>query len=794
MFVNFIKTALRNIKKQKIYFIINLAGLSLGITASIMIALYVADELSYDKFHKNAEKIVRVTYAISSSSGNFEGARTSPLYGPTLSAEYPEVDLFNRFKVDKPILKYKEIVFETRNFFYTDPDVFDIFSIELIAGDRNTALKEINSLLLSEKEAVKLFGNSNPIGKTVILNDNRECMITGIFKDLPTNTHIKIDYLSPYPQSYYKWMDSWGNNTYYTYLKLKENTSAEYLQSRMPEFVKKYFGAKLNPDQELRVNIQPITDIHLNSNVSEELEINGNYLSVIIFTFVSIFLLLIASINFINLSTARSALRAKEVGLRKVVGADRKSLILQFIGEAVFMVFLSGIIGIIAIELLLNEFNTFTGKGISIDYFTNPYVIPGMILFILILGICAGIYPAFVLSSFKPVKTLGSKSAATPSGFNATFRNVLVIVQFVISISFITCTLFISSQLDFILSKDTGFSKEQILLLPFGSFNKEVVGKFETFKNRLLEYSEISFVTMSGDIPGNMNTTLGFSAEGIGENKKGAITAMIVEPDFLKTYGMEIIAGRDFNRNFQSDLDEAIIINESAAKLIGFENSEQALGKKFNIMKKGKIIGVVKDFNYYSLHKSIEPLVISYWPDWFGIISIKLNSSNLSKTKEYIKEVWNTTFSNKPFNYSFFDQDFNRQYQADQNFKKVFVAFSTLTIFIACLGILGLISFSAKRRTREIGIRKILGASEISLATLLVKDFVLLVVIANIAALPLIYFSMTSWLEGFAYRITLGFDHFLYGGLISLVLAVSIVCRQAIKASVANPVDTLRNE
>lgn len=793
LFWNYIKTSLRYFRKEKLYTFINVLGLSIGITASTFIALYVINQLSYDRFHNNADRIFRVTYRLRTSTADFHHARTAPLYGPTLKNDFPQIKYFIRIHTGSEIIKYYEQSFETDKFFYTDPDVFNIFGFRLISGDPNTVLANPYSITLSQSEAFKIFGDKNPIGKTILLADTLVYNVTGVFEDVPSNSHFKPKYLATYSNPNIKWMNMWGNNTYYTYIKLNSDNAITSLRAAIPQFVDKYLSSRMDEGEKLDIIFQPVKDIYLYSQTRSELEPGGNITYIKILLIAAFFILLVASINFVNLSLARSSGRTKEIAMRKIVGAGKHNLIYQFVGESILLTFAATLIAIILISTILPYFNEFTGTNLKVTAENISILLPIVLLFVLVLGTAAGLYPAIIVSSINVVKVFASKSS-TSSGHSPFFRRMLITIQFVVSITLITGTIIFSSQLNFIQKKDLGFNKEQILVVPFSSYYNEVIKNYDALRNSLLLNPGISNVTMSGDIPGNMNTSLSYYAEGMPINSSDAITAMIVEPDFIKTYNMKIVAGRDFSRESQSDYENAMIINESAVKTIGWSTPEEAIGKRFDMIKNGKIIGVVKDFNFYSLHKTIEPVAITYWSDWFGLISIKINTDNLSETIAGIKDVWTELFAGRPFNYSFFDQDFDKQYEADQKFQQIFLLFALLTILIACLGIFGLVSFSAERRTKEIGIRKVLGAGESGLVFLLAKEFIFLVVIANLIAIPISYMISSNWLNNFAYRVSVGWDAFALAGIISLMISLLTAGFQAYNSTRKNPADILRSE
>ncbi len=795
MLKNIIKTTFRNFSKYKSYFLLNILGLATGIISTILISLYVIDELSYDNFWENSDNIYRVVIDFEGPEGHFDFARTSPMIGPTLKSDIPEIKEFNRFNGGWPVLLQNgDNKFYEENIFFSDQTVFNIFSFNFIEGDKNTALSEPNSIVLSQSAAKKLFGDTDVFGKTIQFEKDQLLKITGVFEDITQNTHIKINGLTTYPKRYENFMNRWSSHVFYTYISAVPGIQIEQLNKKLKDFTNKYYGEDLAIGESVSISLQPIRDIHLYSDRMNEMEANGNYSYAIIFGVVAIFILVIASINFINLSTARSTLRAKEIGVRQVIGANRRMLFNQFISESIMMTAIAVIVSLICLEFILPYFNNFVGKEIAINYLSNLFIIPSIIVFILLLGFISGIYPALYLSSFKPVNAVSGKTGNLFKGNASFFRKALVVFQFTISTCLIASTIIVSSQIDFLLNKDIGFEKGQVMVVPISDFREDVLQNYEFLRNTLTANSNIDHITISGDIPGRMATTLAYNIEGMLENDYKAVTALLVEPDFLKTYQMEIVAGRDFDRKIKTDFSKAFIINETAAKNMGFQNPEDAIGKRFYMKNTGKIIGVVKDFNFNSLHKNVEPLAMTYFTDWFGYVSIKLNTNNIEESIDFTKSSFSNLIPEMPFDYFFFNEDFNRQYQADIKFKEVFFIFGVLAIFIACLGLIGLISFTAERKTKEIGIRKVLGATEISISYLLIKEFLLPVLIANVIALPISFLITSNWLNNFAYKIDIGYDAFTLAGIISLVIAITTVSYQALKASFQNPVKSIKSE
>jgi len=801
MLKNYLKIALRNIKNHKVYSFINIFGLSVGIACCILILLYVQYELSYDDYHDNADNIYRVSREWFNSDGktSLHLGHVAPPGGPSLKEKYPEITEMVRFTNLGPLVKYKEKSFSESRFFGVDKDVFKMFSWKVLRGNPDTALERPFTMLLSESTAKKYFENEDPMGKTltlVVQGRNFDVEVTGVFEDTPGNTHVHFDAMlsmasinQAFGERFMR--TNWGSNNWSTYVTLPNNYDIANLESQMLQFMRDVMN---NPMVNTRLHFWKLTDIHLHSNLDSEIEQNSDINNIYIFSAVAFFILLIACFNFMNLSTAKSANRAKEVGLRKVVGAYKNQLIAQFLSESILMAVVSLVFALIIVFLSLNQFNAFVNLPLTLDITGNIVLINSLIGIILFVGIISGSYPAFFLSAFKPVKVLkGERSVNSKSSI---FRTVLVVAQFGISIMLIVSMGVVSDQLDFVRNKNLGFDKEQ--LITFG-MTSNMRGKIESIKNQLKDHNNISEVTVSSRIPtGRLLDSKGGSI-GSSSDSLSRITFRLadikVDLDYFKTFKMEFAAGRDFSEEFATDKQNAFIINENAAKNLGFTTPVEAIGVPMRYGRKtGHIIGVVKDFHFESLRQPIVPIIFYYGALNFRRMTLKVSPRDMNSTIAYIENIWNNFNPGITFSFNFVDDNFERLYRSDEKLGQIFRVFSILAVVIACLGLFGLASFTAEKRTKEIGIRKVLGGSVSGIVKLLTMDFAYLIIIANIFAWPIAYYFMNMWLEGFAYRTSISIYTFLISGLAAMVIALLTVSYQSIKASIANPVKSLRYE
>ena len=795
MFKNYLKISFRNLWRAKGYSAINLAGLATGMACFILILLWVQDELSYDKFHENTNRLFRVV-RLDRDDPSQGVCRAGAPWGPALYNDFPEVENFVRFRGHgRTLMSRGDKGFYESEGLYADSTIFEVFTFPLLKGNPKTALTRPNTMVINERMGEKYFGTEDPVGQSLVFNNQDEFEITGLMQNIPANSHIKFDYLIPFFM-YQRWDTSeWGVNNFYTYLLLAEGTATQ-LEAKIPEFLERHAGERTAAAS---INkLQPITDIHLHSNLLRELEANGDIANIYIFSAIAIFILLIACINFMNLATARSANRAKEVGIRKVVGSQRLQLIKQFLGESIFLSIIGILLAVGLVELLIPNFNELSGKQLSLDFGNNVFLLTGLLFMALIVGFISGAYPAFFLSSFKPIAAIKGDVGSGKS--SSILRKGLVILQFAISITLIVGTAVVYRQLNYMSSKKLGFDREQVLVIRMD--NSEIKSKQELFRNELLRNPAISGVSATSNLLGGGDWGMPFSYEGSGDENRFSARVLVVDPNFVETLGMQIVDGRNFSYEFTTDISAAYILNESAVKQIGFDNP---VGKYFGRptekneqgewdYEKGSVVGVIKDFHFRSFHEEIQPMVLFMIPEWFSYLSVRIRPENISTTIDFVENKWHEFDPNRPFDYFFLDEIFDQMYRAEQRFGNTFVAFSVIAVVIACLGLFGLASFMAERRTKEIGIRKVLGASIINIVSQLSKDFTKWVIFANLIAWPVAFFVMTKWLQNFAYQVGMSLDTFLLAGVLALLIALLTVSFHAIKAAISNPVDALRHE
>jgi putative ABC transport system permease protein len=800
MFKNYLKIAWRNIRRHKGYSFINITGLAIGIASSILIYLFVAFELSYDKFHERAGDIYRLAFSAQIGDTKINQVYTSAENFKRLLQDFPEIETGVKFLVlgRTPITVGEKTFYETR-IYAADATFYDVFSIPLMSGDPATALVNPHTMVISRDTATRYFGTTDVLGRVLHVHDSggsKDFAITGVSENIPENSHFHYDLListTNFPTLLDN--DVWDANIFVTYLFLKPGTSKDSFNEKLKTFTKKYMGGREFDEWLAKGNsweyfLQPLTSIHLNSDLGGEFEANGSRTYVIIFSVISLLILLMACINFVNLSTAKSALRLKEVGLRKVVGSNRNKLIFQFLSESVFLSFFSLALSIGGVHCFLPAYRNLIGRNLQIHYLDNPIVIPSLIILGLAVGVISGIYPAFFQSSFKPITALRSKTGTTKG--SSLLRNFLVTFQFTITIFLIIGTLVVLQQIKFFQNKKLGFEKEQVLVIK----NAESLGSsIVPFKEILRQNSHIIAVAGSNTLPGRGFVNMGFGAEG-GENTP--LNLCICDHDFLDTLKIELALGRFFSKEFPSD-SYAAVLNEQAVEQIGWDDP---INKKINnwLPQRGDftVIGVIKNYHYESLHQAIRPQVLllsgGYHKDPETLVSVRLNTKDISGTVSYIQKIWKDFAHSVPFEYSFLDEDYDSLYMSERQTRKLFSTFTFIAILIACLGIFGLASFTAERHTREIGIRKVLGASVSGITMNLSKKFTTWVLLANLIAWPAAYYFMNKWLANFAYRISLNIWTFILSGLIAFTIALLSVSYQSIKAATANPVDSLRHE
>jgi len=800
MFKNYLTVAIRNFMRHKTYSAINVAGLAIGMACCILIVAYIITELSYDKYNENADRIYRIGAEV--NMGGFTGtlAISNAPVGPVLNEDYPEVLNAVRIRsISKRFVKFEDRKFYEEQILYADNSIFDIFTFPMIKGDPKTALVTAYSIVLTDETAKKYFGDDDPIGKVLKFNNQDDFTVTGVVENIPRNSHFTFDMLCSFETFFARnkqARENWFNFNLYTYLLLPESYSFQELENKFPALVDKYMGKILKAlGGELKYFLQPLTSIHLHSNLENELSGNGNILYVYIFAAIALFILFIACINFMNLATARSATRAKEVGMRKVIGAHKRELIRQFLGESIIYSFISLLIALILVQLAIPLFRSISGTELRMNYAEIPWLIPALLGLVLFVGIIAGSYPALFLSSFQPANVL--KGTLKSGAGNKRFRNVLVVTQFIISVTLIIGTGIIINQLKYMKNTNLNFDKENVIFVRIT--DQKIRQSLDFVKNELKKIPGVINLAASSTVPGQIADVTPYIPEGFPEDNSQLMKSINVDHDFVPTLGIEIVDGRNFSTEFATDKKEAVIINETAVKKFGWDSpvgkTIKAPGSGFPIHWETKtVIGVVKDFHFSSLHKTIMPLYISNVPSYLDTISIKISPENTTNTLSFLREKWKEIDPYRPFEYSFLDETYDSQYRPDEQLSKIFASFTAFAIFIACLGLFGLASFMSEQKTKEIGIRKVLGASVPGIVVMLSKNFLKLVIIANIISWPISYFVMKSWLQNFAYRTNMGVSLFIMTGALSLCIALLTVSYQSVKASLSNPVDAIKYE
>ncbi|HWV65905.1 ABC transporter permease [Chitinophaga sp.] len=802
MISTYFKIAWRSLSRSKMYSLINIVGLTVGIACCILIVLYVKDELSYDKYHRNYNEIYRVLHAYREQSdrplpppgpGEYQVWGNAPV-APALKADFPEIRETARFTSPVTLLlQHNDKRFQESSLVFADSTLFDLFSWKMLYGNRNTALAAPNSIVLTESLASKYFGDSNPVGQVFKTDDNNALTVTGVMEDVPSNSHFTFTGLlsmSTFYRNRPEIFNEWGYVDFYTYFLLNKNADIRTLQARVPAFLKRHIPGEPN----YAIAFEPLKDAYLRSAAMRQPGATGSLANVYIFSLVAAFILFIAGINFINLTTARSMERAREIGVRKAVGAHQQSLILQYLVEAVVISMLATLLAFALVFVLLPMVRNMSGKPLPYTDLLSWKMIVVLILTPFLVGIPAGIYPALVLSRFKPALVLKGKFHSSDKGIQ--LRKGLVIFQFSLSIALIACTAIVFSQLDHLRSHNLGFRQDQMLVIDYGG-DAEVNKNIEAVKATLASNPAVLAITASRAVPGeffpNAHTVI---ASRSGEMVPFGPGLYEIDVDFLPAYEMKMAAGRAYSRDFPADMEQSMVINEAAAKQWGYADPKEIIGKNFEQWgRKGTVIGVVKDFNYQSLHKKVEPLALRMAPsEMLNRLSVRIKTAQISKTISELEHTWNALEPQRPFKYSFLDQAFNEQYLKDVRFGEIFAAFGTLTIFIACLGLFGLATFSTEKRLKEIGIRKVLGASITSIVGLLSGDFIKLVLVAILIATPLGWWGMHRWLNGFAYRVDIHWWTFGMAGLAAVLIALLTVGFLALKAARMNPVKSLKAE
>ena len=787
---NYIKTALRVIRRQKAFSLINISGLAIGLAVCMLIVLWVADEWSFDRFHANAGRIYRVYRDESAAQAGSTSALTPPPMAAALKADFPDIIRATRFGYwRKPLVSFGEKKFNEENYRHADPDFFAMFTFPLLKGNPETVFADPYSVVLTESTAAKYFGKEDPMGKTLTVNNTYDVVVTGIMEDIPSNSSIRFELLSPFALLLKEFIgednnDNWGFNSFASYVMLADGLSSHDLDRKLDGYLKKYQDEDTD-----ELALQPFTDIHLFSNLGHDIRGRGDIKYVWIFSVLAGFVLLIAAVNFMNLSTARSANRAKEVGLRKVVGAGRPQLIRQFFGESVLMAIFALIAALILLELLLPFFNSLSGKQLTSPWRSDPVLLLGFLGLALLTGLISGSYPALFLSSFQPIRILKGTMRSTAA--NPFFRKSLVIFQFSLSVFLIIGTIVISRQLSYIKSLDLGFDREHIIHL---SIHGELHDKYDAIRERFLQNADVLHVTASMALPTDIQSSPGTPEwEGKDPDVKMEIKADFVDYDYFETFDIPLVEGRSFSKEYATDMETAFIVNEEAVRRMGL--AKPVVGKRFGFWDiDGQIIGVMKDAHFQSLHHKIEPLVFKMFRPWLRRLYVKFRADNISGTLRSLEKTWNQMNLGYPFEYRFLDENFEDLYRSEARLGSIFRSFAALAVFIACLGLFGLASFVAEQRTKEIGIRKVLGSSTLSIIALLNREFFRWVLIANLIAWPVAYFVMLQWIQKFAYRAKITLVIFVLSACIGLAVALVTVSVQTLKAARANPVESLKHE
>ncbi|MCX2681742.1 ABC transporter permease [Galbibacter sp. EGI 63066] len=793
MIKNYFKIALRNLWKRRGFSLLNISGLAIGLTAGFLILMYIGFELSYDNFHSKGDRIYRVASDIEINSNEDEANKPDWATPPVLASQFPEIQSMARVLYMPLTVRNNNLKFKENNTIVVDSSFFEIFDFELLSGNKKEVLKDPFSIVLSETASKKYFGNENPVGKSLrILDKGFQTKVTGVMKDIPGNSHIKADIIlsmTTFTQVLDKDLDNdWGNYEPYAYVLLKPNVDVAQLESKFPAFMKRNFEKQMEASKMyVSLLLVPLKEIYMHSTRGGP--IVGNINNIYVFSIIAIFILLIACINFINLTTARSVERAREVGIRKAVGAGKKQLGFQFLGESVIISILAFLISVILLTLLLPYFNVMAGKTISEGVFSNPYQIIILFIFSIGIGLMAGIYPALVLTSYDPVNVL--KGSFSKGNRGVVLRKGLVVLQFAISITLIIGTIVIYMQTNYMRSQELGFDKEQMLVM-----ETQVSPAQKAFQDAINKLPGIVSTSRASSVPGGNNS----EALSELENKDGdllqtVVNLYFVDFDYLSQLGVEFISGRGFSRDFASDSTQAMIINEATVDLLGYANPENALGARFNQWgREGQIIGVVKDFNFNSLQQQIEPLSIRIEQTRLNLVTAKIRANTIEKTMAQIKKQWEIAFPEEPFNFYFLDQLLDKQYRSEQRFGTLFLWFAILAISISCLGLLGLTAYSTIQRKREISIRKVLGASISKVVNLVSLEFLKLVGIAFLIAMPISWLIMNHWLKDFAFRINIQWWMFAIAGTTALLLALVTIGFHSMKAAIQNPIKNLRTE
>ncbi len=806
MLSNLLKHSLRSFKRQRAYILINILGLSIGIACSLLIALYVINEAGYDRFNLKKDRIVRMVLNGKIGGQEIVGAFTCAPMGPTMVKEFPEVVDFLRMSNTNPtVVEYNGQTFTEDNLVEADSSFFNFFSIPVLKGDPENLLNAPHRVVLSESAAKKIFGNENPVDKAIKLGtDSVRYIVSGVMGDIPSNSHFDANMITSFMTDPGSGNPIWLSNSYSTYLLLSPNADIKSVDDKVPDLLRKYVGPEVQRFMGISIDdffkqgnkygyfCQKLTDIHLDPNIQQMFKPASDPKYLVIFGSIAILIVLIAAINFMNLSTAQAAKRAKEVGIKKIGGSSRGALITQFLSESFILTFISLILAVITVKLSLPFFNNILGTELTLGLLSAWYVVPALIIFSIVVGLMAGSYPAFYLSSFNPYEVL--KGEMRNSMKNGRLRRVLVVFQFTVSILLIVGTLIMYRQIKFMLSKDVGFNKEQLIVIN----RADALGnKVRSFKDAVKGISGVVNIASSTAVPGRNNNNNGYGMEGR-KDESFLMQTNWVDYDYFKTYGMDVVSGREFKQSFSTD-ESACLLNEAAVKDFGVTDLTQTRFIRPDGSERGQlvhVIGEVKNFNFESLRNPVRPYIFLFKNDNmnFGYLSVRLNARDYKKTIAAIEDKWKEFTSNTPLQYYFVDADFEQMYNQETQNAELAVIFSILAIFIAALGLFGLTSFTVEQKTKEIGVRKAMGSSVAGIYLTVSKEIIILVTVSAVIAWPFIYYIAGKWLENFYYRISLGFFSFIAGLLIALGIAVMTISYRIIRAARINPAQSLKYE
>jgi putative ABC transport system permease protein len=805
MFRNYLSVAIRNLIRHKGYSIINIAGLAIGLASCMLIFLYITDELSYDRFNEKADRTYRINMKGMIGANEFSGTYTPAPMARALLEDYPEIEHVVRLmRAYDRVVTVEENSFIEKKILYADSSFFDVFSVKVLNGDANTALNAANMIVLTENTSRRYFGDAYPVGKTVQINGQNH-MVTAVCENVPPNSHFRFDMLISMVTANFAHNPSWLSSNAQIYLTLSEGADPAELEEKFTGMMDKYIGPQLKEflgatieelaesGQYLGYFLQPLTDIHLRSNLDGEFEANSSIVYVWLFGAIAVFILLLACINFMNLTTARLSFRAKEVGLRKVMGSSRKQIIIRFLGESVLLALCGLMIALVISELLMPFFNELADKQMQIRYNKPWYFIPALIGFAFFTGIVAGSYPSFYLSRFQPVRVL--KGNPSKSGKGSALRSILVLFQFTISIILLVATIIIYSQLNYIQDKNLGFGKEEVIYLT----RANSISEQQSFAGKLKQYPPIKSLSFNNGLPGQGFGSNSHAVKGRPESEMYILMIMLTDYDYDETLGLTMTSGRFFDKNYSTD-SAGIVLNEAAVRAMGLENPIGATVIRHSLPPEPnvefKVIGVVKDFHFESLHQNIRPLAINlthldYRPH---IVAVRFASAQTAETISIIGQTWKEFVPEQPLEYHFLDQELEKLYHNDVKTRKIYTIFSILAFFVASLGLLGLASFTAEQRSREIGIRKVYGATTSQIVSMLSLQFVKWTLLANIIAWPVSWMLMDNWLQNFAFRIQIGLMPFIVSAALAFIIAIATVIFQAYRAAITNPASTLKYE